>query len=106
MKEDIVVIYTFSLRDGATEKQFLDASGQLDDFLLHKDGFEYRTLTQLDTYEWQDIVYWQSEAHLKSADDMSELPAFQVLMGLLDADSVVRSVAKVHTSACPAMIAA
>lgn len=103
MSQQIVSVYTFDIRKNVTEAQLLDASARLDAILLDMPGFHYRSLTKIQGGQWQDIVYFESEAALKKADNLDDNRDFVHFMSLIDSPTVRNVKAMVRSSAYPGM---
>ena len=106
MSKQIVVIYTFSLKNGIADQQLIDASARLDGLLLTLEGFHYRSLTKTTDGLWQDIVYWESAEVLAKADSIEGDKRFDDMMGLIDMTTVKRESAELLSSVYPEMEAA
>lgn len=104
MSQQIVSIYTFNIKSGASEAQLVEASAQMDTILLGLQGFHYRSLTKLKDGKWQDIVYWDSEEALVKADAMDSHKSFADFMSLIDSNSVKNSRAVLYSSVYPGML--
>lgn len=104
MSQQIVSIYTFNLKSGASEARLVEASAKMDTILLGLKGFHYRSLTRLKDGRWQDIVYWDSEEALAKADAMDTDKSFTDFMSLIDSHSVKNSRAVLYSSVYPGMV--
>ena len=75
----------FTLVEGATETQLLQASADLQtEFLARQPGFVSRELLRRSEREWCDLLYWESEqavqaAMAKVADHPTCLRYFQLM---------------------------
>lgn len=103
MSQQIVSVYTFDIKKNVTEEQLLDASARMDVILLGIPGFHYRSLTKIRGGHWQDIVYFESEAALKKADNLDDNRDFAHFMSLIDSPTVRNVKAVVYSSAYPGM---
>ncbi|WP_018277073.1 hypothetical protein WKI13_18180 [Teredinibacter turnerae] len=88
MEKSKVSIYTFELNQGVSEEQLICASAQVDALLLRIDGFMYRSLTRIDGGQWQDIMYWNSEAARARGNRIESSPAFDAFISLIDERTV------------------
>ena len=76
----------FTLVEGATETQLLQASADLQtEFLARQPGFVSRELLRRSEREWCDLLYWESEqavqaAMAKVADHPTCLRYFQLMV--------------------------
>lgn len=103
MNNNIVVTYKFSLNNDVETQQFINASTKLDKLMLNIDGFLYRSLTQVSTDEWLDIVYWENQSAQDKADQINSNANFATFMKMINVESVVKTQANVHTSVYPEM---
>lgn len=66
----------FTLAEGATEDQLLDASQALqDEFLAAQDGFIRRELLRAGERDWCDLVYWRdNDAAQRAMEQAAKSP--------------------------------
>ncbi|MCW8885600.1 MAG: hypothetical protein OQK12_10150 [Motiliproteus sp.] len=90
MKPSVIELVTYQLKSGVNVQQLAETHEGVHEFLKEQPGFIYRSLSQDESGQWFDIVYWQDIATAKSAGDaFMAAPAGQALGALADMDSVV-----------------
>ena len=104
MTDFIVKQYEFKLAEGGSREQLIAASAKLDAFLLSLDGFEYRSLAELDDGTWLDINYWSSPEEANQDELLMQQPFMAEFMSNIDGASVTCKRAVVatqsYTQAC------
>lgn len=90
MQPSVIEHVTYKLKSGVSEQQLAATHEGVHSFLNRQPGFIYRSLSQDDSGQWFDIVYWQDMATAKAAGDafMAD-PAGQALGELADMETVV-----------------
>lgn len=87
--------YEFQLAAGRTRDELIAASKTMDDFLLTVEGFEYRSLAELDDGTWLDTCYWSS---LEDKDELiMQQPFMAEFMACINEASVTCKKAAVAT---------
>ncbi|MEH6626488.1 MAG: hypothetical protein V7739_08585 [Motiliproteus sp.] len=90
MRQSVVELVTYQLKSGVTEQQLAATHEGVHSFLNRQPGFIYRSLSQDESEQWFDIVYWRDLATATAAGEafMTD-PAGQALGELADMDTVV-----------------
>ena len=90
MKNSVVELVSYQLKSGVSLQQLAATHDAVNSFLNRQSGFIYRSLSQDESGQWFDIVYWQDMAAAKAAgESFMKDPAGQSLIELTEMDSVV-----------------
>lgn len=97
MTDYIVKQYEFKLAAGGSREQLIAISAKLDAFLLGLEGFEYRSLAELDDGTWLDTNYWSSAEAASQDELLMQQPVMAEFMACIDEASVTCKRAVVAT---------
>lgn len=97
MTDYVVKQYEFKLAAGRSREQLIAASTQLDAFALTLQGFEYRSLAELDDGTWLDTCYWSSPEAAAQDEVIMQQPCMAAFMACIDEGSVICKRAVVAT---------
>ena len=90
MENNVVEIVSFKLNPAANKNDFLETNVAVEEFIKTLPGILYRSLCcHEETAVWSDIVYWQTMADAKHAQQaFMQSECCGKLMQLIDAESV------------------
>ncbi|MAC45675.1 hypothetical protein [Oceanospirillum beijerinckii] len=90
MENNVVEIVSFKLNPGVEKNAFLESNIAVEEFVKTLPGILYRSLCcNEETGEWSDIVYWQTMADAKHAQQaFMQSECCGKLMQLIDPESV------------------
>jgi len=84
--------FNYKTQPDASAEALLQAANKSSEWLKGQPGFHYRTLLQEADGSWTDLLFWQSEADLKAADEkFMAADANAAFMALIDPPTVTRT---------------
>jgi len=90
MENNVVEIVSFKLNPDVNKNDFLESNIAFEEFIKARPGILYRSLCcNEETGVWSDIVYWQTMADAKNAQQaFMQSPCCSKLMQLVDPESI------------------
>ena len=96
MSTAVLSIYSFTLKEGISDDDFLRASDKVQTVLNSFDGFQYRSVGKTEDGTWLEINYWQDQAKLAKLDEAFESnPDCAAFLGLINMESITAQKADV-----------
>ena len=89
-QNDVTVeVVTFRLKPGITPEEGQKKLLQLNEHVMHFEGFIERNLTVSEDGEWADIVHWTSLSHaLNAAEQVAKNPEALAFFSVIDESTI------------------
>ncbi|GLQ29568.1 hypothetical protein [Litoribrevibacter albus] len=98
-QKEALEVCLFKLTEDTEKQAFMEANGELDQWLKAQDGFMFRCLSEKEDGTWIDIIHWASkEAANKAGDGFMETFKDSDFMRAIDPDTVNMNHAQVEVA--------